>query len=109
MHAEISALMHIPKSKHREEYNLLVLRVTRSGILTSAKPCYHCIKQLMRATNIKIKNVFYSDPPGIIQCSSFNELVDEVVNGTYTYISSGYRLRMGLSENHDKNIINKFK
>ena len=49
MHAEISALMHIPKSKHREEYNLLVLRVTKSGILTSAKPCYHCIKQLMRA------------------------------------------------------------
>lgn len=102
MHAEISALKHIPKSKHRKEYNLLVLRITRSGILTSAKPCYHCIKQLMRATNIKIKNVFYSDPPGIIQCISFNNLANEVINGTYTYISSGYRLRMGLSENYDK-------
>ena len=108
MHAEISALMHIPKSKHREEYNLLVLRVTRSGILTSAKPCYHCIKQLMRATNIKIKYVFYSDPPGIIQCISFNNLIDEVINGTYTYISSGYKLRMKLTNKYDKKINKKY-
>ncbi len=100
MHAEISALKHIPKSKHREEYNLLVLRVTRCGYLTSAKPCYHCIKQLMEASNIKIKNVFYSDPPGIIQCISFNSLVDEVISGTYSYISSGYRLRMKITNKH---------
>ena len=103
LHAEISALRHVPKSKHREEYNLLVLRISKTGILTHAKPCYHCIKQLMRASNIHIKNVFYTDDkPGIIQCISFNELSNSVRNGTYTYISSGYRSRMNLSRKHNK-------
>ena len=103
LHAEISALRHIPKSKHREEYNLLVLRISKTGALTHAKPCYHCIKQLMRATNIHIKNVFYTDDkPGIIQFVSFSELSNSVRNGTYTYISSGYRSRMNLSRKHKK-------
>ena len=103
LHAEISALRHIPKSKRREEYNLLVLRISKTGNLTHAKPCYHCIKQLMRATNIHIKNVFYTDDnPGIIQCVSFNSLVVSVNNGTYNYISSGYRSRMNLSRKHKK-------
>ena len=104
LHAEISALRHIPKSKHREEYNLLIFRITRSGLLTSSKPCYHCIKQLMKATNIKIKNVFYIDnKPGIIQCISFNYLIDLVNNGLYNYISSGYKSRMKQLKNN-KNI-----
>ena len=98
LHAEISALRHIPKSKHREEYNLLVLKITKDGLLTNSKPCYHCIKQLMRASNIHIKNVFYTGlNPGIIQCISFKELVRLVNNGSYNYISSGYRSRMNLS------------
>ena len=103
LHAEISALRHIPKSKHREEYNLLVLRISKTGVLTHAKPCYHCIKQLMRATNIHIKNVFYTDDkPGVIQSVSFSELSNSVRNGTYNYISSGYRSRMNLSRKHKK-------
>lgn len=91
-------MKHIPKLKHREEYNLLVIRITKHGSLSSAKPCYHCIKQLINANNIKIKNVYYSDPPGIIQCISFNELAKSVINGTYDYISSGYRVRMHIEK-----------
>lgn len=103
LHAEISALRHVPKSKRREEYNLLVIRISKTGTLTHAKPCYHCIKQLMRATNIHIKNVLYTDDkPGVIQCISFNELSNSVINGSYNYISSGYRSRMNLSRKHKK-------
>ncbi len=88
--------MNLPKLKHRETYNLLVLRITNNGILTSAKPCIYCVKQLMRATYIKIKNVYYSDPPGVIQKISFKQLYEDVITKKYTYISSGYRLRMNL-------------
>lgn len=95
--------MKIPKLKHRETYNLLVLRITNKGTLTSAKPCYHCIKQLMRVSNIKIKNVYYSDPPGIIQKISFKQISDDVETKRYTYISSGYRLRMNLNRRLEKN------
>ncbi len=94
--------MNLPKTKHRQEYNLLVLRITREGTLTSAKPCIHCIKQLMRATYIKIKNIFYSDPPGVIQKINFEQLYDDVIKNKYTYISSGYRLRMKITRRHEK-------
>ena len=89
--------MKLPKFKHREKYNLLIIRITHNGNLTIAKPCYHCIKQLMRTTKIKIKNVYYSDHPGIIRKISFEQLIDDVLTKKYTYISSGYRLRMNLN------------
>ena len=95
--------MNLPKLKHRETYNLLVIRITNKGTLTSAKPCYHCIKQLMRAQNIKIKNIYYSDPPGVIQKISFEQIINDVLNNKYNYISSGYRLRMNLNRKLEKN------
>ena len=87
-------MKNIPKTKHILKYNLLVIRISKCGMLTSAKPCYHCIKQLMNVKHIKIKNVYYSDPPGIIQCVPFDNLVDAIISKTYYYVSSGYRTRM---------------
>lgn len=98
-HAEISALENLKINKYKK-YNLLVFRVSKDGSLGSSKPCYHCIKQLINQHKVNINNVFYSDPPGIIQKIKFSVLADAVNNGTYTYISSGYRRRMGISANH---------
>lgn len=97
-HAEIAALNRIENIKPSKKYDLLVLRISKVGNLSLAKPCYHCIKQLERAPFIKISNVFYSDRCGIIQVTKFNNLTELVRIGKYTYISSGYRHRMKLSK-----------
>lgn len=76
----------------KKRYNLLVLRISKTGVLSAAKPCFHCLDQL-RKSGILIDKVFYSDPPGVIQMEQFGNFAEAVENKTYTYISTGYKHR----------------
>ncbi len=57
LHAEIDALKSLQRSI--ESYDLVVLRFSHTKLMPS-RPCYHCLKTLVNS-NIKIKNVYYSD------------------------------------------------
>ena len=96
-HAEIDALQKLKNEYSSRKgrpfrMNLLVVRMSKTGLLNVAVPCQHCIKQLAAATFVNIKNVYYSNDEGHIQCQKF----DDLVNSPYKFISSGYRNRMGM-------------
>lgn len=109
-HAEIDGLKQIKNTYSRtrriQELDLIVLRISRYGNLCYSKPCYHCIKQLERASYIKIKNVYYSESGGSITSVYFKDLVNmtQLFN---IFISSGYRHRMHIIQKKEKTKLQK--
>jgi len=59
LHAEISALVKARK----EPYGILVIRITKTGLIRMARPCNICIMAIREAG---IKNVYYSGNDGLI-------------------------------------------
>ena len=59
LHAEIAALVKARK----EPYGILVVRITKSGLIRMARPCNICIMAIREAG---IKNVYYSGNDGLI-------------------------------------------
>ncbi len=84
-HAETEALSKI-KMNSRKKYDLLVVRLTRSGKLSSSRPCFHCLCKLEKS-GVKIRHVYYSTQDGTIAREKFTEMKDSPL----TYISSGHR------------------
>lgn len=102
-HAEIDALQKVKseflRGKRRAlRLDLMVVRLSKTGILNNAEPCHHCLKQLQQASYVNIKNVYYSTSPNTIVCKKF----EDMVNSPTRFISSGYRHRMGLPRNVDR-------
>ena len=97
-HAEISALQKLRseyiRGNHRIlKMDLIVVRLSKTGMMNNAEPCYHCLKQLENATYVNIKNVYYSSGPTRIECRKFSDMIAAPTS----FISSGYRHRMGKS------------
>ena len=70
--------------------DLMVVRISKTGIMSNATPCEHCMRQLNNAKYVKIKNVYYSANTGSIVCKKFTELMRE----PNKHVSSGYRMRI---------------
>jgi hypothetical protein len=103
-HAEIDALLKLKsyymrtKQKRPLRMNLLVVRITKTGKLNNAEPCHHCMLQLIRANFVNIQNLYYTNSSGTITCRKFTDVIDN----PNTFISSGYRVRMGMSTKVEK-------
>lgn len=73
---------------------MMIVRLSKTGIVNNATPCFHCLKQLAEASYVRIKNVYYS--------VNFNQIVrrkfSDLVNSPTQFISSGYRHRMKISK-----------
>lgn len=99
-HAEIDALNRL-KSKNinikRYKFDLLVIRISKTGKLGESRPCYHCLKKL-EESGIKIKNVYYSTNLFGIQKEKFNLMKDS----DKTTYSRGYRTSMRKHKNIEK-------
>lgn len=81
MHAEENL---VKKLDPRLKYDLIVLRVSKTGRITCARPCRRCIDcHLSRNTNIR--TVYYSDFNGNLRFENINELC----NNDYKYITRG--------------------
>jgi len=65
-------------------YDLIVLRVSKSGRITCARPCRRCIDCHLSRTN-NIRNVYYSDFDGELRVENINELLCS----DYKYITHG--------------------
>ena len=94
-HAEIATLKNLKRCKNgknkywekgRLEIDILVLRISKTGKLGMSKPCDHCIQQLLDCTNVRIKNVYYSNRQEGLTCVKFYNLVREE-----KYISRAFR------------------
>jgi hypothetical protein len=68
--------------------DILVIRISRSGILGNSRPCKNCIRRLSKM-GYKIKHVYYTTNDGSI----IREKFDQMLASPLTRLSSGDRNR----------------
>lgn len=69
LHAEIDALL---KYKTDNAYMMIVARVTKSGLIKNAKPCFGCFTAIMESN---IKKVFYTNDDGDLTLLDENKYI----------------------------------
>jgi len=69
-----------------DKINILVLRFTKSGILSNSRPCENCILRLLKC-KLNINKIYYSDNNKNIICEKLNKMYDNPI----TKLSSGFR------------------
>ena len=78
IHAEENCIDKLPYIKNGKikRVSLLVIRITRTGIITMSKPCFRCINFMNRALEkgYKIDTVYYSNNEGQIEKCSLHTL-----------------------------------
>ena len=68
------------KKNRYKSIDIIVIRVSKNGLLGMSKPCKHCIIGMLnipKKYGFKIENILYSDKNGNIIKTTLNELVDE--------------------------------
>lgn len=82
-HAEVDAITRLPppedrgkrkNSKYRKVVDILVIRVTRSGMIRRSDPCFMCIKHMHNIKSYRIRNVYFSNEIGEIEKHTLEEL-----------------------------------
>jgi cytidine deaminase len=86
-HAEMAALYKLNMKKCRKQMNLIVIRVSKTGVLGESRPCSNCIKQ-MHHSRLKFKYIIYSNKDGILVKELFKDM-----HASKSFISSGFRIR----------------
>lgn len=92
IHAEMDCISNMiyKMSKYRIRTittDILVLNVSRQGKLKNSQPCFNCAKILYKQKRIKIRNLYFSNDDGEIECHNF----DKWFNTTNHTISSGWK------------------
>ena len=83
IHAEQSAIDRLPNltnKKHLKTINIIVVRISKTGMWSMSKPCIHCIKYMNNIAPLKgyrIKRVYYSCEDGSIKNYSLNNMCDD--------------------------------
>jgi hypothetical protein len=78
----------------KQEFDYLVIRYSKHGVLGESRPCFHCIKSIQSWTDLKIKNVYYSrsfnGEDYIIHREKINDMLDD---NKEIHICNGIRRR----------------
>ena len=89
-HAEIDAYNKIKTYKNMpKKIDIFVIRLTKTGLLSESRPCYHCINSLEKS-GLNIKYVYYSTSDGLI----VKEIFKTMKYSDITYVSSGMRTKL---------------
>lgn len=103
IHAEADAIEHLKlksrKIKNLESVNLLVIRVTKTGLISNSAPCIHCLRKMAEEPlkkGYRIEKVYYSNEYNQLECYKLSELI----HSDNLHISSYYK--------HTKYDINKW-
>ena len=82
IHAEHSAMNKLSRLnrfrrfiKSHEKFDIVVIRLSRSGVIGYSRPCKNCLTRLMNA-NIAINNIYYTGADGSIKVEKFSEMYD---------------------------------
>lgn len=77
-HAEMDALkkldnlIRVRKCK-KQQMDLVVIRINKSGNLCESAPCYHCTRELQNSKVVTINKLYFSRWDGTITCIKFSE------------------------------------
>ena len=93
-HSEEDAIYNLPKAPTNKNklinINIIVIKTSKTGILSLSKPCIHCILLMNTLPNKKgyiIKNIYYSDENGNIIKTTINKLLLDKI-----HVSNYYRI-----------------
>lgn len=90
IHSEIEAISKLPprdKQSKKKEIDLIVIRITKSGMLTSSMPCQHCLNNMSNMNNgYKINNIYFSKNDRTIEKVKLRDLM----NNYPKHISGGF-------------------
>lgn len=80
MHAEHLSCLKLMKNhrfntNHRTKYDLMVLRLTKTGTLGYSRPCKECLMRLKKS-RININYVYYSQTDQSIGVEKFSSMAD---------------------------------
>jgi hypothetical protein len=82
-HAEVDAIMGLPppddrskrkNSRYKKTVDILVIRVTKSGLIRSSDPCFKCIEHMQGIRSYRIRYVYFSNSEGEIERHTLDEL-----------------------------------
>ena len=83
IHAEHSAINKLKtrdKNKKLLKINIVVIKISNTGLIGMSKPCKHCVENMQKLANRKgyyIENVYFSNSDRQIEKWSFNELEND--------------------------------
>lgn len=80
IHAEVQSIVHYYKSKsiNKNKKALIVVKMSRTGIMGNSKCCLNCIRFIRNnIDNLNLKKVYYSTEDNILVELSKDDLVDE--------------------------------
>lgn len=103
-HNAVSKFMRLNKFRRflssHEKIDIVVIRLSRSGVVGYSRPCKNCIKRLM-SYDVTINNIYYSDSDGSIKVEKFSTMYDSPL----TDFSAGDKRKMnGICFNSKKKI-----
>ena len=78
IHAEVDACNKLRYSRKIQHIDILVIRITKTGILSNSKPCASCtrfMRTILRKRNYLISNIFYSNQYGAITKCKLADLI----------------------------------
>ncbi len=95
LHAETDAIGKAASNrriKDRDRLDLIVIRVSPTGLIGQSKPCYTCIQQIAKA-RFRISKVYYSNAEGDIICENINQMIRSLKT---IHIGFGLREKLGM-------------
>ena len=97
-HAALNKLKTRPKNKKLFKIDILVIKVSNTGLIGMSKPCKHCVDNLQKIANKKgycIHNIYFSNQLREIEKWSYSEL--ELDNNKH--ITEYYKNKCQLDKN----------
>jgi len=85
IHAEMEAMKKI-KRNIKKTYDILVIRVTKTGTLGNSRPCSRCKKYILykcKMSGIQIGKIYYSNDDGSIRCERFSKMENNIVSSRF--------------------------
>jgi cytidine deaminase len=79
-HSAINKLKYLEKKKKLVKINILVIKISSTGLISMSKPCNHCINILQLIANKKgyyISNIFFSNNMRKIEKWSYTDLEND--------------------------------
>lgn len=108
IHAEMEAIKNIKRNEDKT-FSILVIRVTKSGLLGSSRPCTKCIKYIQfvsKKTNTKFDKVYYSNDDGTVSCERLSQMENNVISSRFRMNEHNRHVK-SKSPNKKKGIKNK--
>jgi deoxycytidylate deaminase len=110
IHAEHSAINKLARlNRYRRfikthmKFDIVVIRLSRSGVIGYSRPCRNCLTRLMNA-NISINNVYYTGADGSIKVEKFSDMYD---SNTTEFSKGDLRKIQGIKYDKLKKVVKK--